>query len=572
MPGDWELDDWEEDAFDDDVWDAHQDDCGELEQDEGATLDDASALREAASSGHEPEGGRAVSLSAWDVGTIFALGGWLADRHAEQTARQAAAALAERGPTLPAPEQPRGAAHPPPASGYSYGAVPGMLTVGAACDPEVLFAELQAALSGGHDLMISLQGRGSSEVQLTLVISVVPSPGGPQLWVVAEGIGSMSRVVPVFDPEPHGRFALFATDFPQEAVDAAVWACQRMGIAINALTVTERRPDPPARPASSAPEPRLLRSADDARAAACDWLRWWGFDDAMVVDTPDGAGVSVASSAVIAQVDVGLTLVDDGVVRGVARLARIVDKRAAVFSLAGLTEKALLQATSDHVACFRFDLQGEPKPLNQPGATLVAGADVDAGSTRLLRAGERVDPARLASTLLDALVDRELLWVEGHLAATWTEEPVVWRVELEDGGAYLSFYPLTLGRRWVRAPHPALTPPWKSFNVIEDIQREYGTRFPIERIWETVESGRDHERISYLLFMKAGDIDTTLHRIVDELEAVMRAFGTPLDATELQLGQTRIEMMRSTLEIMRTARRHTDDPHLPHRRYSNPPR
>lgn len=56
-----------------------------------------------------------MGWSAWDVGTVFALGGWLADHHAENTARQVAAALAEHGSGRGA-TQPLGAAHPPPPS------------------------------------------------------------------------------------------------------------------------------------------------------------------------------------------------------------------------------------------------------------------------------------------------------------------------------------------------------------------------------------------------------------------------------------------------------------------------
>jgi hypothetical protein len=538
VPDDWELDDWENEAFDEDVWDASQ-------VDDGAGLFNDAVVAGSVPLTYEAQGGGRMAWNAWDVGTVFALGGWLADHHAEQTARQVAAALAERGTAAPAVEGPRGAAHPPPASGIRYGAVPGTLTVGDGCDPGVLFAELQAASSAGHDLMLWLQGPGGATGPVSLVISAVPRTGGPQLWVVAEEAISgfaAGRLVPVFEPEPHGRLALFATDHPHEAVDAAVWACQRAGVTLDGLTVTERRPDPSAGRVRDRPEPRLIRSAEDAGAAACAWMRGWGFDDATVTDPDLGGVVAVVSSEAVATVDAGVAPVDAAAVQAIADTAAAKGLQALVFALAGFTKEGLERAVWDEVSCFEFDLQGQPEAINAPAAWLSIGEADGAAGGALLQPGEPVDPDRLAATLYDALVIRELAWASGHLHNSWTNEPVVWHITIEDEtGAYLSLYPLTLDRRWIREPHPSLSRSWKKHSVIDYAQQKLGAPFGLERAWNLVESESKYDAITYSLAIEAGDIETTLHLLATELETAMRAFGTRLETTTLTLGRTALE-------------------------------
>lgn len=236
---DWELDDWEGDAFDEDAWDATQidveaDDWSEDELEGGGSGEGGSA---------GADGGGAVSWSAWEVGTVFALGGWLADRHSQQVGEQVREALerARVADALPR-HWPRGAPHPPPPSGYAYGESTASLRVGDVLDQGALFREL--ALAGGQvrDLLVQAEGRTEAGGRLMLVASVVPRTPGPSMWVVAEehaGGFSAARLVPVFQSERDGGLAVFASDRAIEATEAAAWACAREGVALRALTVTK---------------------------------------------------------------------------------------------------------------------------------------------------------------------------------------------------------------------------------------------------------------------------------------------------------------------------------------------
>ena len=273
MDDDWEMDDWEEEAFDEDVYDhselemapeaevASFDDAADEAEDEAfdepwsaATAveddEDLDLLDGGGSAAAEPavrtdSGGGRMGWDAWDVGTVFALGGWLADHHAERTAQQVAAALAERNVGRPASGSPLGAAHPPPPSGYPYQRTSGTLAVEDPVDPGTLFAELAAAEAHGQDLMIEAKGPVDLDRALVLIISAVPWSSGPRFWVVAEenrGGFNPSRLIPVFVRDANLGAGVFASDRPSEAVDAAWWACERAGVPLREFHVTERRP------------------------------------------------------------------------------------------------------------------------------------------------------------------------------------------------------------------------------------------------------------------------------------------------------------------------------------------
>lgn len=264
MPGDdWELDDWEDEAFDEDVWDHSQLDLEDPAPQEpldepdldvvtpsaGAALGDdeliagATAVADTATQSVE-RGGAGMGWSAWDVGTIFALGGWLADHHAANTAEQVGAVLAAHGRGRGDGAKLLGAAHPPPPSGYPYHTADGTLKVGDLLHPGPLSAELVAAVRAGSDLMIQAESPSGADQALVLIISAVPLSHGPRLWVVAEehtGGFKATRLIPVFESLPNNGVGIFATDYPSEAVDAAAWACRREGLPLEALEVTKLR-------------------------------------------------------------------------------------------------------------------------------------------------------------------------------------------------------------------------------------------------------------------------------------------------------------------------------------------
>jgi hypothetical protein len=62
--------------------------------------------------------------------------------------------------------------------------------------------------------------------------------------VVAEahpGGFNPSRLIPVFERSTDGKVAIFATDHAHEAVDAAVWACEREGVPLHRFRVANRQ-------------------------------------------------------------------------------------------------------------------------------------------------------------------------------------------------------------------------------------------------------------------------------------------------------------------------------------------
>jgi hypothetical protein len=259
MPDDdWGLDDWEDESFDEDVWDHTQLDLEEVAEDVDEPVDDADLTGLGRSGLSERSTGReglAMGWSAWEVGTIFALGGWLADHHTATTAEQVKSVLAAHASGRDDHASPLGSAHPPPASGYPYDNAQGTLQVGDALDQGVLYAELQAAISNGRHLMIQAESPPGADHALVLIISAVPFSSGPRLWVVAEenpGGFKATRLVPVFAPVDI-RAGVFATDHPSEAADAAAWACRREGFPPEALTITERRLTPSTTPGVARP-------------------------------------------------------------------------------------------------------------------------------------------------------------------------------------------------------------------------------------------------------------------------------------------------------------------------------
>ena len=268
---DWEMDDWEEESFDEDVYDhselettidveveAYNDEDAEEESFDApwsapAAIEDDEELElhgGGGSAAPEPAvrtdtGGGRMGWSAWDVGTVFALGGWLADHHADRTAQQVAAALAERNIERPSSGSPLGAALPPPPSGYPYTGAAGTLTVDDSLDQGALFAVLSRAEASGQDLMIQAEGPTDLDRPLVLIVSAVPGSAGPRFWVVAEehaGGFSASRLIPIFERNAENGVGIFATDHAHEAVDAAAWACQREGIPLREFHITHRQP------------------------------------------------------------------------------------------------------------------------------------------------------------------------------------------------------------------------------------------------------------------------------------------------------------------------------------------
>jgi hypothetical protein len=193
--------------------------------------------------GTRTQEGRRVGWSAWDVGAVFALGGWLLDQHAEQVGSRVREALAAQGTARLPGSAPRGAPHPAPPSGHPYAAEADGHEVGGPLLPGAVYADAVAARGAGRSLLLQAEGQSPSGGRLVLIVSVVPSTAGPSMWVVAEerpdGF-SAARLLPVFQRDQSGGLAVFATDDPAEVADAVVWACARENVAPELLDVVRR--------------------------------------------------------------------------------------------------------------------------------------------------------------------------------------------------------------------------------------------------------------------------------------------------------------------------------------------
>lgn len=575
----WELDDWEGEAFDEDVHD-HSELEGVSEglvgveeafvdapsgEDSAVLLGGGlAATPDASERGHH--GGSRMGWSAWEVGTVFALGGWLADRHAHETGGQVAAALTELRLQAP-PEHPRRGRPPPTSTVYKDEG--GRLELEGELDPSSLYSELLGAAALSRDLMVQARGPVGIGRDLRLVISALPSPEGLRFWVIAEATPdgfSTSRLLPVFEAEPQGRYAIFTTDHASETVDAATWACGREGLDLVEFRVTAMQPPstPRAAGGSPRPAPQLIRSPQDAEVAVRDWMRAWGFLDASLTGSGSDGGVDVVSNSAVAQVKAEALPIGRPVVQAIYGIATAEGKQALVFALAGFTNQALEWADRAGVACFAFDLQGEPQALNPTARLLASGNLSDATSEAVLGAGDAVDPKLLPVTLHDTLVVRGHGDSQGVVHSAWTapDWPTVWRVELVEGSrASVAFYPIVLDKQWLRRKHPRLAPGWHRMDhsgYFEELLRRDGTWTPDwkERLAQGLEEreGDAAASITYFLERDEGSIELTLRQVTAELEAAMRAFGARLTETRFEPGMTPRESTRKFAAALKEAK------------------
>lgn len=106
----------------------------------------------------------------------------------------------------------------------------------------------------------------------------------------------------------------------------------------------------------------------------------------------------------------------------------------------------------------------------------------------------------------------------------------------------------------LREPHPTLSPSWKKHSAIDYAQKELGAAFSYEKCWELVEADGKYDAITYGLLVDAGNIETTLHHLVEELGTTIRAFGTRLETTNLHLGQPELEFFKAAAAALEQAR------------------
>jgi hypothetical protein len=126
------------------------------------------------------------------------------------------------------------------------------------------------------------------------------------------------------------------------------------------------RPDP--RPAF---QPVTIRTAQDARTAAAEYLRWLGFAGVRVTEKQPASGIDLRGGGLVAHVDPSTA---PTVLREVETLwlnGLNEEAGTACFSLAGYTREARTRADTLGVALFVLDLTGMPQAVNDPADELI---------------------------------------------------------------------------------------------------------------------------------------------------------------------------------------------------------
>lgn len=117
--------------------------------------------------------------------------------------------------------------------------------------------------------------------------------------------------------------------------------------------------------------PITIRTAQDARTAAAQYLRWLGFPEVRMTDKRPASGVDVRGPGVVGHVDPTTsptalrdieTLWLNGLNEGAV---------AVCFSLAGYAREARARADELGVPLFVLDLTGTPQPVNDPADDLL---------------------------------------------------------------------------------------------------------------------------------------------------------------------------------------------------------
>jgi Restriction endonuclease len=112
------------------------------------------------------------------------------------------------------------------------------------------------------------------------------------------------------------------------------------------------------------PRQQLIRSARDAELVAAKWMTFFGYSGVQVTPVGPDLGVDVVSDEALAQVKAEAVPTGRPKIQQHHGVAAAAGKKALFFSLAGYTQAALSWADEQGMALFRFDLQGEPVPLN----------------------------------------------------------------------------------------------------------------------------------------------------------------------------------------------------------------
>jgi hypothetical protein len=117
--------------------------------------------------------------------------------------------------------------------------------------------------------------------------------------------------------------------------------------------------------------PVTIRTAQDARTAAAEYLRWLGFTGVRVTEKRPASGVDLRGSGILAHVDpttapTTLREIETLWLNGLNE-----EVPTACFSLAGYSREARTGADSLSVPLFVLDLTGMPQAVNDPADELI---------------------------------------------------------------------------------------------------------------------------------------------------------------------------------------------------------
>ncbi|GAA2098883.1 hypothetical protein GCM10009801_70130 [Streptomyces albiaxialis] len=140
--------------------------------------------------------------------------------------------------------------------------------------------------------------------------------------------------------------------------------------AARAPRTASRRPSlPPLR--RPAFRPVTIRTAQDAKTAAAQYLRWLGFTEIRVTERTPASGIDLRGPEVVAHVDpttspTALREIETLWLNGLNESAV-----AVCFSLAGYARDARVRADELALPLFVLDLTGTPQPVNDPADELI---------------------------------------------------------------------------------------------------------------------------------------------------------------------------------------------------------
>jgi hypothetical protein len=128
----------------------------------------------------------------------------------------------------------------------------------------------------------------------------------------------------------------------------------------------------PVEATTSRPLLRLIRTPSDAEAVAAEWMTYFGFGTAATTPVGRDEGIDVVAERAVAQVKMEGLPTGRPVVQQLFGASMAEGKVGLLFSLAGYTAEARAWADRVGVALFRFDLQGEPEPVNATARALLS--------------------------------------------------------------------------------------------------------------------------------------------------------------------------------------------------------